>query len=63
VRQLKHAKQSIISEEERKFYQEEFFFEVTPRHVENITNFFLMHKKLSSCLELIPGIDSKFLEE
>jgi hypothetical protein len=58
VRQLKHAKQSIVSEEEKKFYQEEFFFEVTPKHVENITNFFLMHQKLSSSLELIPGIDS-----
>ncbi len=42
IDKIKRASEQIDSEEEKKFYEEDFFFEVKQSHVENITNYFLM---------------------
>jgi hypothetical protein len=42
IDKIKRASEQIDSEEEKRFYEEDFFFEVTQLHVDNITNYFLM---------------------
>jgi hypothetical protein len=63
IGKIKHAYESIVSEEEKRFYEEDFFFEVKQTHVDNIANYFLMVQNLSLNLQSITGINTKFLEE
>jgi hypothetical protein len=62
IGKIKHSNESIVSEEEKRFDEEEIF-EVKQSHVDNITNYFLMVQNLCLNLQSIIGINSNFLEE